>query len=106
MGQPAHDEFVAADKLLAVNAQVLAFGQRAFGNDQAPGNQGGYIARPAGLDGQAVKVNVIALKNDFLAGGVTMHFRSHVPKCGFQHGDLAKSIFQAFGCLGLTQGGQ
>jgi len=38
MRQPAHDDFVFADNLLAINAQILSLFVRAFGNNQGPGN--------------------------------------------------------------------
>ena len=50
--QPAHDELVMADHLLAVDAQVLPLFMRPTGDGQPPGDERGHIAGPAVLDGQ------------------------------------------------------
>ena len=49
MAEPAHNQFVFADHLLAINAEVMPVFVRAFGNDQWPGNKGAGITGPAML---------------------------------------------------------
>ena len=55
MRQPAHDDLVRRDHLLAIDAEVLARLARAARDRQAPGDQRARIARPAGLDRQACR---------------------------------------------------
>ena len=50
MAEPAHDQLVAANQLLTVDAQVLAFLVGTPGDHQRPGHQRACIAGPAGLD--------------------------------------------------------
>jgi hypothetical protein len=44
VAQPTHDDLVAADHLLAIDAEVLAILVRALGDGQAPGDQRGNVA--------------------------------------------------------------
>src|SRR5690606_7978402 len=106
MRQPAHDELVAADELLPVDAQVLAPGTRAARDGQPPGEQGSHVLRPAMLQGNAAEVNVIALDDDLLAGRPTDAFRAHVPQGRFQRIDRADGLTKITGRFGLTQAGQ
>ncbi|MNM86701.1 hypothetical protein D3C81_988610 [compost metagenome] len=53
VAEPTHDDLVAADHLLAVDAQVLAVLVRAAGDGEAPGDQRRHVARPAVLDRQS-----------------------------------------------------
>ncbi len=106
MRQPAHDELVRPQQLLAVDAQVLALGVGAARDHQAPGQERRHVARPAGLDGQARQVHVLAFPDDFLAGGALDVLGAHVPQRGFQHRHLGQRIAQALGRFGLAQRGQ
>ncbi|MCY1432796.1 hypothetical protein D9M71_488040 [compost metagenome] len=77
MAEPAHDHLVAADHLLAIDAEVLPLLVRALGDGQAPGDQRGDVAGPAGLHRQLRQVDVVALLDHFLARPVAQHLRRH-----------------------------
>jgi hypothetical protein len=79
VGEPAHDDLVAADDLLAIDAQVLALLVRALRHDQAPCNQRCCIAGPASLDRQAREIDVVAFPDDLLARGAAHALGRHVP---------------------------
>ena len=66
--QPAHDEPVATDHLLSINADVAARLERPPGDDQPERNQLAGVVRPAVLDGQHAEIDVVAFQHDFLAG--------------------------------------
>ncbi|CUI45799.1 Uncharacterised protein [Achromobacter xylosoxidans] len=104
--QPAHDELVRAQQLLAVDAQVLAAGVGAARDHQAPGQQRRHVAGPAGLDRQARQVHVLAFPDDLLAGRALDVLGAHVPQRRLQHRHLGQCIAQALGRLGLAQRGQ
>ncbi|MNQ50359.1 hypothetical protein D3C85_642960 [compost metagenome] len=106
MRQPAHDELVGPQQLLAIDAQVLALRVGAACDHQPPGQEGRHVPGPAGLDRQAGQVHVLALPDDFLAGGAFDVLGAHVPERGLQHGHLGQRIAQAFRGLGFTQRGQ
>ena len=105
VGQPAHDGLVAADELLAVDAEVLSRLARAARDDQPPGDQRGRIARPAVLDGQGGEVDVAACDDDILAGAAAADLRRHVHDLA-QDGKLVPGVLQAAWRLGLLQVGQ
>ena len=75
--QPAHDDLVGSDHLLAINAEVLALFVRAARDHQAPRNQRGRVSRPAGLYRQAAEIDIGALPYLFLAGSVRYHPGRH-----------------------------
>ena len=102
MAKPAHDHLVAADHLLAVDAQVLPFLVRPAGNGQTPGDQRPDIARPAGLDRQPAEVDVLALLDHFLAGGVLEHLRRHGQDLPV-HRQLGPGVLEALRRLGLLE---
>jgi hypothetical protein len=77
--QPAHDDLVRPQHLLAVDAQVLALLVRPLGDDQAPGDQRRDVARPAGWIGRRSEVDVLAFPHDFLAGRPFDFLGRHVP---------------------------
>jgi hypothetical protein len=79
--QPAHDDLVARQHLLAVDAQVLPRLVRPARDDQAPGDERRHVARPAVLHGQARQVHVRAFPHHLLAGGPRAHgVGRHVPQ--------------------------
>ena len=100
--QPAHDDLVPRDYLLAVDAQVLPGFQRPTRNGEAPGDQRAGVARPAGLDRQPGKIDVLALPHDFLAGRAVEHLRRHVEHL-LQHRQFVPGILQPFGRIRLLQ---
>ena len=113
MLQPAHQGGVPARDLHAVDAQVEAValvaallpGLGSLGHDQRPGDQRRRLTRPAGLDRQGRKVDVIALEHDFLARRGLHRFRFHRDH-GFQQRQHVHGLAQVFRRLRLTQEGQ
>ena len=57
--QPAHDDPVAVQQLLAVDRDVLPWLTRATRDHQAEGDEPGDVAGPAALDRQAAQVDVV-----------------------------------------------
>ena len=104
--QPAHDEFVRAQQLLAVDAQVLAARVGAARDHQAPGQKRRHVAGPAGLDRQARQVHVLAFPDDLLAGGALDVLGAHVPQGRLQHRHLVQRVAKALGRFRLAQRGQ
>ena len=100
--QPAHDELVARQHLLAVNAQVLPRLVRPPRNHQAPGDERCHVAGPAVLDGQARKVDVLPLPHQFLAGWAAALFGRHVPQ-GLEQAAHAHHFLETLGRLGLLE---
>ncbi len=87
VGEPAHDQPVAPDHLLAVDAHVLALPVRGAGHDQAPGDQRAGVLRPAGLHRQPGQVHLAALGHHLLAGRALALLGPHVEGLA-QHRDL------------------
>ncbi len=67
VGQPPHDEAIAANDLLAVDPQVLPLFLRPPSGDQRPRNKRPSVPRPAGLNGPAAEIDLVALQNDLPA---------------------------------------
>src|SRR5581483_8603472 len=78
MREPAHDEPVAADDLLAVDAEVLAPLRRAARDGEAPGDERARVPGPAGLDRQAREVDFVLLPDDVAKGRGGALLRRHV----------------------------
>ncbi len=77
VAEPAHDQLVAANQLLAVDAQVLTFLVGSPGDYQWPGDQRAGVAGPAGLDGELVEIHRVAFQYLFLAGARAAQFGAH-----------------------------
>ena len=105
MRQPAHDQLVRAQHLLAINTEILPSLVRPLGNDQAPGNQRRDVARPAMLDRQARQIDVLAFPNDVLTGRARYGFRRHVEHL-LQNRQLVPGVLQAFRRLRLLEVGE
>ncbi|MNM52217.1 hypothetical protein D3C81_632920 [compost metagenome] len=103
--QPAHDDLIASQHLLAVDTEVLPLLVRPLGDHQAPGNQGRDIAGPAMLDRQARQVDVVAFPDDFLALGAAQFLWRHVPH-GFHQRTQAQQILEILRRLRLLQARQ
>ena len=58
VGQPAHDHAIGCDHLLTVDPQILARLVGSARHDQTPGDEGGCVARPAGLHRKAAEVDL------------------------------------------------
>ncbi|MNV48081.1 hypothetical protein D3C71_1399710 [compost metagenome] len=106
VGQPAHDDLVAREHLLAVDAQVLPRLARAARDGQAPGDERCHVAGPAVLHGQAGQVDIGPFPHLLLAGCAARHgVRRHVPQ-GLEQLAHAQHVLEAFRRLGLLEGGQ
>ncbi|MNF89688.1 hypothetical protein D3C84_722230 [compost metagenome] len=105
VAEPAHDDLVAADHLLAIDAEVLPLLVRPAGDGQAPGDQWGDVARPAGLHRQLRQVDVVALLHHFLAGAILQHLGRHGDDL-LEDRQLAPGVLQPLGRLGLLEEGQ
>ena len=103
MRQPAHDHPVAADHLLAIDAQILPPLLRAAGDSQAPGDQRSGVARPAGLHRQAREVDILAFPHDLLAWSRRALLGRHVHDLHEHRARVLPRIAQAFGRLGLLE---
>ena len=102
MRQPAHNNFVGRDHLLAVNTKILAWLVGAAGNHQPPANQWCDISWPAGLYGQLAQVYFAAFPYDFLTGSARNYLGRHIQYL-LQYRPFAPGIFQTFGRLGFFQ---
>ena len=81
MGEPAHDDLVARDHLLAVDAQVLAALIRPARHGEPPRDERPRVARPAGLYGQAPEIHGCAFPHGLLArriGDLPRRHRQHL----------------------------
>ena len=105
MRQPAHDDLVRPEHLLAVDAEVLPVLVRPLGDDQPPGNQRRDVTRPAVLDRQAGQVDILALPDDFLARRGRHRFRRHVHHL-LEDRQLVPGVLQALGRLRLLEVGE
>ena len=102
VAQPAHDQLVAADDLLAINAQVLPLFIGSAGDHQAPGYKRSGVARPAGLDGYRREVDILALHDHSLTGCVTHDLGCH----GYDFSEdrqFRPGILQPFRRIGFLQ---
>ena len=105
MRQPAHDDFVARNDLLAVDAEVLPLLLRPARDDQAPGDQRRGISRPAGLHRQSRQIDIGALPHDVLTWRRTHHLGRHVEHL-FEHRQFVPGILQTLRRLGFLEVGQ
>src|SRR5690606_37669364 len=76
--EPAHDDLVAADDLLAVDAEVLPAALGMPRGRQPPRDQRARVAGPAGLDRPRGKIDVVALDPNLLRLPLPGHARRHV----------------------------
>ena len=100
--QPAHDELVAGDHLLAVDAQVLPRLVRSLRDDQTPGHERRHVARPAVLHRQPGQIDIIAFPHHLLARGRVQLFRRHVPQ-GLEQAAHVHQVLESFGRFGFLQ---
>jgi len=105
VGQPAHDDPVAAQHLHAIDAQVLARLLRSLGHHQPPGNERSDIPGPAGLDRQLPEIHRLALPHQFLTGGGAAHLGRHIQHLA-EHRQLLQGVLHPLGRLRLLQIGQ
>ncbi len=105
MRQPAHDQFVLANKLLAIDTQVLPLFMRTTGDGEAPGDQRGGIFRPALHDRDSGEIHRFALHDLLLAWRAAQSFSGHIEHL-LKLRQLIKEIAEAFRRLWLFQEGQ
>jgi hypothetical protein len=105
MREPAHDDLVRRNDLLAIDAEVLPRLVRPARDDQAPGDQRRGVARPAGLHRQARQIDRVALPYHLLAGRGTQHLGRHVEHL-LQHRQLFPGVLQSLGRLRFLEIGQ
>ena len=105
VAEPAHDQLVAADQLLAIDAQVLTFLIGPAGNHQRPGHQRAGVAWPAGLNRQLGEVHVVAFDDVFLAGPRAAHLGIHAQHLA-EDRQLLPGVAEPLGRLRLLQEGQ
>src|SRR6187549_3932891 len=102
MREPAHDDAVAPDDLLPIDAEVLARLRRAARYREAPGDERAGVLRPAGLHRQPAEVDVLSLGDDLLAGRARHRFWRHVEQL-LPDRKLVPQVAQSLGRLGLAQ---
>ncbi|OQV66460.1 hypothetical protein AK51_08315 [Serratia nematodiphila DZ0503SBS1] len=78
MRQPAHDHFVLAQHLLAIDAEVLPFLMRAAGHRQPPGDQRRGVFRPAVHHRNTAQIDIVALPYLLLTRRGSQHLGRHV----------------------------
>ena len=105
MREPAHDHAIAADHLLAVDAEVLARLCGSASDREAPGNQRTGVPRPAGLHGQAREIDVVPFHDNLMARGRRHFLRCHVEHLP-EHRKLVPEIAQPLRRLGLLEVGK
>ncbi len=103
MGEPAHDDLVARDHLLPVDAEVLPRLVRPARHREPPCDQRRDVVRPAGLHRQSREIDVGAFPHDLLAwrraallGRHVHHLQEHGPR-------VLPRVLQALRRLGLLQ---
>ncbi len=76
--EPAHDDLVATDDLLAVDPQVLPVVERPARRREPPRDQRRNVVGPAGLNRPVGKIDGRAFDDDLLARRIADGFRRHV----------------------------
>src|SRR3990170_3730087 len=100
--EPAHDDAVAADDLLAVDAEVLPRLQRAARDRESPGDERPRVLRPAGLHWQPSEVHLFPLEHELLRRRARYRLWRHVEQL-LPDGKLVPQVTQPFGRLRLAQ---
>jgi hypothetical protein len=98
--QPAHDELVAAQDLLAVDAEVLPRFVRPLRDDKAPGDERRHVAGPAVLHRQPRQIDIVAFPHYVLARRRAAFLGGHVPK-RLKQAAHAQHVLQTLGRFGL-----
>ncbi len=105
MIEPAHNQLVFGDLLLAIDAEVLALLVGATGDGEAPGDQRRHIAGPAVLDRDQVEIDRISLLHHLLAGGGREALGRHVEHL-LEDRQLLHQLLESLGRLGLLEIGE
>ena len=93
MREPAHDDAVRRDQLLAVNAEVLPPLLRPARDGQPPGDERPGIPGPARLHWQLAQVDGASFVHDLLAGRRRALLRRHVEHA-LEHRKLVPQVAQ------------
>src|SRR5687767_11770490 len=93
--EPAHDDAVAADDLLAIDAEVLTRLQWSARDGESPGDERPRVLRPAGLHRQPPEIDVFTLYHHFLSGRAGHGLRRHIEEL-LPDRKLVPQVAQAF----------
>ena len=105
MGQPAHDHLVAPDNLLTIDTEILPRLVGPTRHRQAPRNQWRHVARPAVLDRQTGKIDILTFPDDLLARRRGDDFRRHIEHL-FENRQLIPGVLHALRWLRLFKIGK
>ena len=103
--QPAHDQLVLADLLLAIDAEVLSLLVGTAGDGQPPGDQGRHIPGPAVLDGDLIQIHRVPFQHHLLTGGRREPLGRHVEHL-LEDGQLLHQLLEPARRLRLFQIGE
>src|SRR6266852_3916245 len=103
--EPAHDDAVASDDLLPVDAEVLPALLGPARHGETPGDERAGIPGPAGLHRQAPQIDVVSFPDDFLNRCRGAFLRRHVEHL-LEYRELVPQVAQPLGGLGLLQVGK
>src|SRR5215475_8887803 len=106
MRQPAHDELVSRQQLLAIDAEVLARLVRSSRHGEAPGDQRRDILGPAGLHRQPVEIYIGTFPDDLLTRCRRAFLRSHVEHLHEYGPGVLPGVLPSFRWLGLLEKGK
>src|SRR5918999_4066070 len=105
MREPAHDQAVLPDHLLAIDAEVLPRLGRAARHGEAPRDERTSVLRPARLHRQAAEIDVFVFDDDLLAGCIRNGLWRQVEEL-LPDRKLVPQVAQAFRGLWLAQKGE
>ena len=101
--EPAHDELVAREHLLPVDAEVLPRLVRSARDGEAPSDERRDVVRPAGLHRKPREVDVRTLPHDLLARRRASLLRRHVHDLQEERPRVLPRILQALRRLRLLE---
>src|SRR2546430_7854893 len=102
MREPAHDDTVSPDHLLAVDSEVLPLLLGTARDGEAPGDERPGVAGPAVLDRQAREIDVVSFAHGLVARRRGALLRRHVEQL-LEEREFLPQVAQALGRLGLLQ---
>src|SRR6266704_5505167 len=85
--KPAHDQAVASDYLLPVDAEVLPALHGPARDCEAPGDERTRVPGPAGLHRQAAQIDLVSFPDDLVDRRRRAFLRRHVEHL-LEHGKL------------------
>src|SRR5437870_1990887 len=102
MREPAHDDAVSPDHLLAVDAEVVPLLLWTACDSEAPSDERPGVTGPAVLDRQAREIDVVSFAHALVAGRRRALLRRHVEQL-LEEREFLPQVAQALGRLGLLQ---